>query len=106
MAEKNFLFSIIWALLLFFIAWPLAWFCAWWWCLFIAFEGLFPFIKDITDFLFKIVSWPRVVGSAVLRGDPSFPTPFASEGGEDNYHNDKLNEVQSSSEESRQRMMR
>ena len=83
MAEKSarYLFSLIWLLLLFFIAWPLAWFCAWWWCLCIAFEGLFPFVKDITDFLFKIVSWPRVVGSAILRGDPSFPTPFQSSEG-------------------------
>ena len=83
MADKSarYLFSLIWLLLLFFITWPIAWFCAWWWCLCIAFEGLFPFVKDITDFLFKIVSWPRVVGSAILRGDPSFPTPFQSEGG-------------------------
>jgi mannose/fructose/N-acetylgalactosamine-specific phosphotransferase system component IID len=81
MSEKNLLFSAIWALLLFFIAWPLAWFCAWWWCLFIAFEDLFPFVKDVTDFLFKIVSWPRIVGGAVIRGDKVFPTPFGADDG-------------------------
>jgi hypothetical protein len=31
--------------------------------------------------LFKIVSWPRIVGSAVLRGDSTFPTPFGQEAG-------------------------
>jgi len=75
MAEKI-LYSFIWFLLLIFIAWPIAWFCAWWWCVLIALEGLFPFIKDAADFLEKIITWPRVVGSAVLRGDKQFPSPW------------------------------
>jgi len=39
-------------------------------------KGLFPFIKDCADFLEKIISWPRVVGSACLRGDKTFPAPW------------------------------
>ena len=81
MAEKNIFYSIVWALLLFFIAWPLSWFCAWWWSVFIAFEGLFPIVKDVSDFLFKIISWPRIVGRAVVRGDSVFPGPFGSDDG-------------------------
>lgn len=73
---SNIIYSILWALLLFFIAYPVAWFCAWWWIVLIAFEGLFPVIKTCTDFLEKLVSWPRGVGSAMIRGDSAFPTPF------------------------------
>ena len=76
MASKNILYNILWLLLLVFIAWPISWFCAWWWCLLIALEGLFPFIKDCTDFLEKIISWPRTVGSAMIRGDSQFPAPW------------------------------
>jgi hypothetical protein len=76
MASKNLLYSIIWLLLLFFIAWPISWFCAWFWVILIAFEGLFPVIKDCADFLEKIITWPRVVGSACLRGDSTFPSPW------------------------------
>ena len=47
-----------------------------WWVLLIAFEDLFPFIKQCTDFLEKIISWPRIVGSAMIRGDNQFPAPW------------------------------
>jgi hypothetical protein len=76
MAGSNIIYMIIWFLLLLFIAWPISWFCAWWWCVLIAFESLFPFIKDCADFLEKIISWPRVVGRACLTGDKQFPSPW------------------------------
>ena len=76
MASTKILYTIIWFLLLFFIAWPVAWFCAWWWIVFIALEALFPFIKDAAEFLEKIVSWPRTVGSAMIWGDAHFPAPW------------------------------
>lgn len=73
---SNIVYSIVWFLLLVFITLPVAWFCSWWWCVLIAFESLFPFIKDCADFLEKIITWPRVVGSACIRGDSTFPTPW------------------------------
>ena len=76
MAKDGILYSLLWALLLFVIAWPVAWFCAWWWCVCIALESLFPFIKDAADFLEKLVSWPRTVGSHMIRGDKAFPAPW------------------------------
>eukprot|EP00585_Thalassiosira_rotula_P004116 CAMPEP_0196143718 /NCGR_PEP_ID=MMETSP0910-20130528/13680_1 /TAXON_ID=49265 /ORGANISM="Thalassiosira rotula, Strain GSO102" /LENGTH=76 /DNA_ID=CAMNT_0041405205 /DNA_START=106 /DNA_END=336 /DNA_ORIENTATION=+ len=76
MSGTNVLYSILWFIVLVCIAWPVSWFCAWWWVILIAFEGFFAFIKDATDFLEKIVSWPRVVGSAMVRGDKRFPSPF------------------------------
>ena len=47
----------------------------------IAFEDLFPVVKEFTTFLYKIISWPRIVGSAMLSGSTVFPTPFGSEEG-------------------------
>jgi len=70
------MYSIIWALLLIFLALPLAWFIAWWWVLFIPFESLFPFVKQGTEFLEKIMCWPREVGRAMLKGETSFPSPM------------------------------
>ena len=76
MGSSNIIYSILWLILLIFITLPVSWFCAFWWCLLIAFESLFPFIKTCTDFLEKVISWPRVVGSAMIRGDQSFPAPW------------------------------
>jgi hypothetical protein len=76
MASSSILYNILWLLLLVFIAWPVSWFLAWWWCLLIAFEGLFPVVKQATDFLEKMISWPRTVGKAMLSGDKDFPMPW------------------------------
>jgi hypothetical protein len=87
---KNVIFSIIWILLLLFIAWPVAGFCAGVWlllqvsdaltcvadrprclsillshthlCLVQPFEALFGFIKQINTFLEKLITWPRECG--------------------------------------------
>jgi hypothetical protein len=88
---KNVLFSIIWILLLIFIAWPVAGFCAAIWiflqvsdalgdsllivndsspsfvltliCIVQPFEALFGFIKQINTFLEKLITWPRECGN-------------------------------------------
>jgi hypothetical protein len=33
-------------------------------------------VKQATDFLEKMISWPRTVGKAVLNGDKDFPMPW------------------------------
>ena len=73
---STIIYSILWLLLLVFIAWPISWFCAWWWVVLISFESLFPVIKSASEFLEKIVSWPRSVGSAMIKGDTQFPAPW------------------------------
>ena len=69
-------YSIAWALLLIFIAYPLSWFIAWWWILLLPFEDVFPFIKQATEFMEKLITWPRSVGRAMLNGETAFPSPM------------------------------
>ena len=69
-------YSIAWAILLIFIAYPLSWFIAWWYILLLPLEGLFPFIKQATEFMEKLITWPREVGRAMLKGETSFPSPM------------------------------
>jgi hypothetical protein len=91
---KNVIYSIIWILLLLFIAWPVAGFCAGIWillqvsdalafgavrrqvlsillshthlCLLQPFEPLIGFIKQINTFLEKLITWPRECGLGKL----------------------------------------
>jgi hypothetical protein len=54
MAKNNkILFSILWIVLLVFLAWPIAAFCAAWWVIFLPFEGLHKIFVQITGFLEK-----------------------------------------------------
>eukprot|EP00984_Skeletonema_dohrnii_P000899 scaffold289_cov120-Skeletonema_dohrnii-CCMP3373.AAC.6 len=39
------------------------------------FEGCFSFVKDITDFLEKLITWPRDCGRAIGDCSPRFPKP-------------------------------
>lgn len=113
---KNIIFSIIWLLLLLFIAWPIAGFCAGIWIflqvsgmearcvdqtrtqyrsrvlggywlrklthdrslLFSTqpFEAIFQFVKQITAFLEKLITWPRDLGKAIMTCQESFPSPM------------------------------
>jgi hypothetical protein len=68
--------SVIWLLMLIFLAWPVAGFCAAWWVFFIALEKFHPVVPQITGFLESIMTWPRDVGAAILTGQSSFPKPF------------------------------
>ena len=40
------------------------------------FEACLSFIKGITGFLEKLVTWPRDVGHAIASGSSSFPAPL------------------------------
>ncbi len=40
------------------------------------FEGCFTFVKDITDFLEKLITWPRDCGRAISDCATRCPTPF------------------------------
>lgn len=75
MAEKNFLFSFLWLLLLLFIGWPIAGICAGWWVFILPFEGIHDVVKQITGFLEKVMTWPRDIGKAILGGETTFPKP-------------------------------
>ncbi|CAJ1953420.1 unnamed protein product [Cylindrotheca closterium] len=72
----NFVFSLLWAVLLIFIAWPVAGICCALWLLLQPFEACLSFIKGITGFLEKLITWPRDVGHAIASGSSSFPAPL------------------------------
>eukprot|EP00536_Pseudo-nitzschia_multiseries_P002917 jgi/Psemu1/301664/fgenesh1_kg.41_\ len=77
MANNNFFFSIIWLIVLIFLAWPIAWACAWFWILLQPFEAIIPNpVKSINKFLEKLITWPRDLGYAITKGQSSFPAPF------------------------------
>eukprot|EP00985_Skeletonema_marinoi_P026882 scaffold21257_cov144-Skeletonema_marinoi.AAC.2 len=40
------------------------------------FEGCFSFVKDITDFLEKLITWPRDCGRAIGDCATRCPNPF------------------------------
>ncbi|GAX21749.1 hypothetical protein FisN_31Lh037 [Fistulifera solaris] len=74
--SKNIIFSILWMAVLFFIAWPIAIFCSWFWIVLQPFEACFGFVKPINDLLEKLLTWPRELGQAVMECKESFPNPF------------------------------
>jgi len=40
------------------------------------FEALFRFVRDLTDFLERLITWPRECGRAIVDCSRSCPTPF------------------------------
>lgn len=100
----NFVFSLLWIVLLVFVAWPVAGICGGLWILlqvwktigicyrnrrdvadplyyfasFLSqpFEACFAFLKGITSFLEKLITWPRDCGHAISSGSTSFPAPL------------------------------
>jgi hypothetical protein len=52
---EKIVYSIIWVLLLLFVAWPLACFCAAWWIFFLPLEAFLPVLRDANNFLEKYV---------------------------------------------------
>jgi hypothetical protein len=40
------------------------------------FEAIFPFVKQITSFLEKLITWPRDLGAAIKNCQESFPSPM------------------------------
>jgi hypothetical protein len=100
MASGNPIYSLLWLVLLIFIAWPLAGFAAGFYILlqvrkytdmdsinsFISnmkqvltnhqpFESLFSIVKDLNTFLERFVTWPRECGKAIVNCKTSFPQP-------------------------------
>jgi len=73
---KNPIFAVVWLVLLVCLAWPVAGMCAGVWLLLQPFEGCFSFVKDITDFLEKLITWPRDCGRAISDCATRCPTPF------------------------------
>eukprot|EP00554_Chaetoceros_debilis_P001151 CAMPEP_0194095228 /NCGR_PEP_ID=MMETSP0149-20130528/56720_1 /TAXON_ID=122233 /ORGANISM="Chaetoceros debilis, Strain MM31A-1" /LENGTH=75 /DNA_ID=CAMNT_0038781167 /DNA_START=724 /DNA_END=951 /DNA_ORIENTATION=- len=73
---SNVIYSVMWLLLLIFLAWPLAGFCSAWWVFFLPFEGFHNVFVQITTFLEKIMTWPRDVGKAIRNGSQKFPNPL------------------------------
>eukprot|EP00533_Pseudo-nitzschia_delicatissima_P004707 CAMPEP_0116094330 /NCGR_PEP_ID=MMETSP0327-20121206/9073_1 /TAXON_ID=44447 /ORGANISM="Pseudo-nitzschia delicatissima, Strain B596" /LENGTH=77 /DNA_ID=CAMNT_0003585925 /DNA_START=56 /DNA_END=289 /DNA_ORIENTATION=+ len=77
MAKNNFFYSIIWLVVLVFLAWPLAMAVSWIWILLQPIEAVLPEpVKSINRFLEKLVTWPRDLGYAITKGQASFPAPF------------------------------
>ena len=72
---SNPIFAILWLVLLWFIAWPIAGICAGIWVLLQPFEACFGFVKGINDFLERFITWPRALGSAIKDCSSSFPAP-------------------------------
>jgi len=58
------------------ISWPVAFFCGGIWILLQPFEALFQFVKQITSFLEKLITWPRDLGKAIVNCQESFPSPM------------------------------
>ncbi|KAL3795965.1 hypothetical protein ACHAW5_001540 [Stephanodiscus triporus] len=73
---RNPVFALLWLVILFFLAWPIAAACAGAWLILQPFEGCFRFVKDINDFLEKLITWPRDVGRAIGDCSSRCPTPF------------------------------
>jgi hypothetical protein len=40
------------------------------------FEAVFKFVKDIDNFLEKLITWPRDLGNAIMNCQQSFPSPM------------------------------
>lgn len=76
MANNNIVFSLLWVFLLIFLGWPIAAFCAGWWVIFLPFEELHKIFKQITSALEKVMTWPRDIGKAIIKGDTKFPSPW------------------------------
>ena len=71
----NPLYAILWILLLFFVAWPVAGICAGLWIVLQPFEPCFGFIKDCNDFFERFVTWPRQCGEAIQSCATNCPQP-------------------------------
>ena len=74
-------FAVIWILLLWFVAWPLAGFFGSIWILLQPFEALWGPIKDVNKFCEGFVTWPRGLGEAIVSGSNVLPKPTAGGSG-------------------------
>jgi hypothetical protein len=72
----NLCFSLIWIVLLVFIAWPVSFWCAGIWILLQPLEACFGCFADCSAFFEGFVTWPRKCGRAIANGDTSCPSPM------------------------------
>lgn len=75
MAQRNPIFAIMWLILLIFLAWPLAFAMGGIWIILQPFESVFRFVRDITSFLERFLTWPRDCGKAIVDCTSSCPQP-------------------------------
>lgn len=68
MAKLGWLFSLLWIIVLIFIAWPIAGLVAGVYILLLPFGACIKAIKEVNDFLYKIISWPYNVGKYIVNG--------------------------------------
>ncbi|CAB9511054.1 expressed unknown protein [Seminavis robusta] len=76
MSGKNPLFPVLWLILLVWVAWPVALFCAGIWIILQPFEACFQFIRKTNNFLEKLITWPRDCGKAIMDCSPNCPAPY------------------------------
>mmetsp|Transcript_10272 Transcript_10272/g.15293 ORF Transcript_10272/g.15293 Transcript_10272/m.15293 type:complete len:80 (-) Transcript_10272:241-480(-) len=74
--KRNYFAALMWIVLLWFIVWPVAAFCAGIWVLIQPFEAFFPFLKGASNFLEKLITWPRDTGKAIADCSSTCPTPW------------------------------
>jgi hypothetical protein len=68
-------FALLWLILLFFIAWPVAFFACGLWIILQPFEALFGFIKDANSCIETYITWPRKIGVAIVECQSGCPQP-------------------------------
>mmetsp|Transcript_26532 Transcript_26532/g.37269 ORF Transcript_26532/g.37269 Transcript_26532/m.37269 type:complete len:81 (+) Transcript_26532:213-455(+) len=77
--NTKIMYSIIWLIFLFVVGWPIAYMCAGAWIFLLPLEafGIIQApVKSINDFLEKLITWPREIGTAIVEGTSEFPRPF------------------------------
>lgn len=70
MANLCIFWAIIWLIILLILAWPIAWFAAPFYVLFLPFEACCNCTKEITKFIFWIVTFPRLAAKNMVGGHP------------------------------------
>jgi hypothetical protein len=73
--SSNPCFALLWLILLFFLAWPVAFFASGLWIFLQPFEACFGFIKDANSCLESYTTWPRKVGDAIMNCSSGCPQP-------------------------------
>ena len=64
----NFLWSIIWFIFLITIGWPIAFFCAGWYVLYLPFEVCIQPFKELNELLYKGVKLPWEMAQRMKNG--------------------------------------
>lgn len=67
---KGVLWAILWFLGLWFLAWPVAYFCAGWYILFLPFSACIDVMKTVCDALLKVVQLPLTFAENMVAMKP------------------------------------